>query len=249
MKKIVCFLLVCFCLISNCFAEENISDEYSLADFDFYQEYLEAISMYKDKQNIAHEIAESARQNGFEESSYVIKQAQIDWWIAQTEIDIIAQNMNIKFWENKYQEYDVATYVWLYLTKVLNYNNYVAAGIVGNMMIEVGGRTLELQHTLYSAGSRYFYGLCQWNKTYYSEVRGEGLVYQCEYLANTIEYELNTFGYAYRYGYKYEHFLELESARDAALMFAKCYERCAASGYSLRQDCAVRAFNYFTDVN
>ena len=246
MKKIICFLLICVCLISNCFAEAA-PDEYSLSDFEFYQEYLDAISIYRLKQEIVHEIAEDARRNGFDESSYVIEQAQIDWWIAQIEIDTIAQEMNITDWENRYQEYDVATYVWLYLTKILNYNDYVAAGIVGNMMVEVGGRTLELQHTLYSYGTRYFYGLCQWNKTNYPEVREQGLIFQCEYLAQNIEYELDTFGYAYKTDYKYEHFLNLESERDAALMFAKCYERCAVSGYWMRQDCAERALKYFTE--
>ena len=43
------------------------------------------------------------------------------------------------------------------------------------------------------------------------------------------------------------YFLNLESERDAALMFAKCYERCAVSGYWMRQDCAERALKYFTE--
>lgn len=246
MKKIICFLLVFFSLIINCFAFVPDQD-FSLNDFDFYMEYLEQITPFIEKQTFVHLEAENLRSLGFDNSYYQIKQLQIDWQTSQLEIEELKNLYEIQIWENKYKEYPVATYVWLYLTKKLNYNNFVAAGILGNMMAEVGGGTLDLQHDLYSFGSEYFYGLCQWNKTNYLEVRGEGLIFQCNFLAETIEYELDLFGFVYHQGYKYGDFLNLNNEEDAALMFAKCYERCATSTYYVRQKNANKAYDYFIE--
>ena len=44
--------------------------------------------------------------------------------------------------KQKYNEYPVATEIWMFL-KNCGYNDYVAAGILGNMMAEVGGNTLR----------------------------------------------------------------------------------------------------------
>lgn len=196
-----------------------------------------------ERQDVAHQMAECARALGYTENCDVIKTAQWEWWAAQYEMEL---NINQKdTWNIKYEEYPYATYVWLYLTRTLEYNDYVAAGIIGNMMAEVGGGTLNLQYWLYSNGSGYYYGLCQWNRDNYPDVRGCDLIQQCEFLSKTIEYELNVFGYAYARNYKYENFLELTSAEEAALMFAKCYERCAVSTYSVRQRNALKAYNYF----
>lgn len=199
-----------------------------------------------ERQSIAHMMAECARALGYPEDSTIIKTAQAEWKSAQDEKELKAENFRI--WSKKYEEYPYATYVWLYLTRTLGYNDYVAAGIIGNMMAEVGGGTLNLQYWLYSYGSGYYYGLCQWNKSNYSEVRGCDLIEQCEFLAITIEYELDTFGYAYSRGYKYADFLALNSTEDAALMFAKCYERCASNSYGLRQTYAETAYQYFTGL-
>ena len=121
----------------------------------------------------------------------------------------------------------------------------MAAGILGNIMAEVGGNTLDIQYWLYSYGDNYYYGICQWSKDTYPSVRGTDLISQCAFLNKTIEYELNTFGYAYKENYKYIDFLALTSASEAALMFAQSYERCAKSTYLIRQKNAVKAYDYF----
>ena len=108
-------------------------------------------------------------------------------------------------------------------------------------MAEVGGNTLDIQYDIY--GSSY-YGMCQWNKAY-SEVWGASLEEQCNYLEDTIEYEFDTFGYAYKRGFDYNDFLNMTSITDAALAFAKCYERCASGSYTVRQNNAITAYNYF----
>ena len=40
-------------------------------------------------------------------------------------------------------------------------------------------------------------------------------------------------------------FLNMTSITDAALAFAKCYERCASGSYTVRQNNAITAYNYF----
>ena len=72
-------------------------------------------------------------------------------------------------------------------------------------MCEVGGGTLYIQWWLYGS---YYYGMCQWSKGY-SEIWGADLKAQCDFLRNTIEYELNVFGFVYQSGFKYEDFCQL----------------------------------------
>ena len=112
---------------------------------------------------------------------------------------------------------------------------------MGNIMCEVGGGTLYIQWWLY--GSCY-YGMWQWNNGY-SEIWGTDLKAQCDFLRNTIEYELNVFGFVYQSGFKYEDFCQLQNAGAAAKAFAACYERCASGSYGIRQNNAIMAYNYF----
>ena len=138
-------------------------------------------------------------------------------------------------------EYPVATTIWNYL-KDLGYNDYVAAGILGNIMAEVGGQTLAIQPTL-SNGT--YYGMCQWKMCYYPSVNGLGTEGQLDLLANTIEQEFNEFGYVS--GYSYEEFLNIQDEQTAALAFAKTYERCGSGSHSVRQKNATKALEYFTN--
>ena len=46
-------------------------------------------------------------------------------------------------------------------------------------------------------------------------------------------------------GFVYWHFTQLTNERDAALAFAKCYERCSSAGYTKRQNNATTAYKYF----
>ena len=191
------------------------------------------------RQETAHTMAECARALGYDEDNPIIFLAKEEWHDCQKQID------NLDIWQDKYEEYPYATYVWLFLTTELQYSDEVAAGIMGNIMAECSGGTLDIQYWLYSSGSGFYYGMCQWSKTTYPDVRGQDLKYQCNFLAKTIEYEINVFGYAYQKGYKFENFLELTSPEDAALMFAKCYERCAQSTYQVRQKNAAAAYKYY----
>ena len=136
--------------------------------------------------------------------------------------------------------YPIAAEIWNYLRNC-GYSNSVCAGIIGNMMVEAGGGTLAIQPVIYGSG---FYGICQWNQAYGS-VWETDLYTQLNFLMSNIVYELNTFGYAYYSGFGYNSFCGLGSPEEAALAFAKCYERCGSGSYGWRQSCARTAYNYF----
>ena len=140
------------------------------------------------------------------------------------------------------EEYEVARYIWDYF-KSLGWNDAVCAGIMGNLMSEVGGQTLDIQYWLYGKGNHY--GMCQWSLKYYPTIEGADLDTQLEFLKSNIEYEINTFGYNYQKGFNYKKFLQLEDEKQAALAFAKAYERCGGGGYTRRQKNATKAYNYF----
>ena len=203
-------------------------------------------------QATAHELAESARALGWPEDSATIESAKAEWWNAQIAIEVYSVRYEELYieseqakWDAKAAEYPAATEVWLYM-KDLGWNDYVCAGIMGNLMAEVGGQTLDIQPTLYSSGKS-FYGMCQWSKKYYPEVHGTDLATQCNFLKDTIKYEIDTFGYAYKKGFNLNSFLAMSNERDAALAFAKCYERCSSSTYNIRMNNAEKAYNYFVN--
>ena len=197
----------------------------------------------------AHKLAESARKLGWPEESEPITSAKNEWLNARLAIEVYdakykelyAKSKEAK-WETKAAEYPAATQIWRYM-KNLGWNDYVCAGIMGNLMAEVGGQTLDIQYWLKDNG---YYGMCQWNKAY-SNIWGADLETQCDYLKNTIKYEIDTFGYAYRKGFNLDSFLAMSNERDAALAFAKCYERCGSGTYTIRQNNAEKAYNYFVN--
>ena len=146
-------------------------------------------------------------------------------------------------WEVNAGEYPVATQVWLYM-KDLGWNDAVCAGIMGNMMAETGRQTLSLNPSLYASGGLY-YGICQWSKKYYPVIMDASLDEQLEFLKDTVESIFNTFGKNYAKGFKYEDFISMQNCEEAALAFAKCYERCNSKYYSIRLASAVKAYEYY----
>lgn len=246
-------------MISALEIEEVIDEEFKIEKIsDFIDENLNSytkeeiellIEKYQQAQEQAHALAEAARILGWPENSEAILSAQTEWFNAQTAINfykaqykVLLQQEYESIWAIKAEEYPVATEIWLYM-KALGWSDYVCAGILGNMMAEVGGGTLNLIAECDTGNG--FYGVCQWSKTYYSGVWGADLVGQCDYLRDTIKYEIDTFGYAYSKGFNYESFLELTDEREAAYAFAVCYERCTSRHRYIRKDYAEKAYDYF----
>ena len=205
------------------------------------------VEIQVERQAIAHQMADCARALGYDDDNVVIALAQAEWEASEEKIQQSFAEAN--YWILKFEEYPYATYIWLFLTRELGYSDIVAAGILGNMMAEVGGGTLHIQYWLYSYNGGYYYGICQWAKDYFPEVRGKDLIDQCEYLAYNIEAQIDMFGYAYSKDYKFEDFLQLKTTDESALMFAKTYERCNSASYGLRQSYARIAYDYFTGLN
>ena len=245
LSLIILLSMVCSCnspfiaIASAYSVQYNDNTSYTYDDLDIL---IELIAEQISNMNAAHQMADAARQLGYSEDHDVIKLA-VEEYNNANEIRQDYQQVYdelMEHWHQKEEEYPVATYIWSYF-KELGYSNQVCAGILGNIMAEVGGNTLDIQYDIY--GSSY-YGMCQWNKAY-SEVWGASLEEQCNYLEDTIEYEFDTFGYAYKRGFDYNDFLNMTSITDAALAFAKCYERCASGSYTVRQNNAITAYNYF----
>jgi hypothetical protein len=119
---------------------------------------------------------------------YDIFEAQIEFYYNISEPEL-----------EKYDEYPYATYIWLFLTRGAGYSDIVAAGILGNIMAEVGGGTLNIRYWLYGNGDPNYYGMCQWHNNWYPEVAGTDLIFQCDFLLSTIVEPMDTCidGYSY----------------------------------------------------
>lgn len=207
------------------------------------------IAEERETQKQAHELAELARALGWPEECDAIQLAKIQWTNAQKKIDVYSIEYDFKYqeldlvrWDEKKKEYPIATEIWLYM-KNLGWNDYVCAGIMGNLMAECGGQTLNIQPLIQGT----YYGMCQWSKVWYPEVWGQDLQGQLDFLNKTIENEFSIFGYLYRKGFTFSQFLGLTNEKDAALAFAKCYERCHHNYYAIRQTNAAAAYNYFVN--
>ena len=125
--------------------------------------------------------------------------------------------------------------IWQYLTIDMGLPDIAAAGVFGNMMVESGSRTFNVNPYIYSPGQAY-YGLCQWNTGgHHSGINGGTLDEQLEYLADTIESEMHSSNY--------QRFLDAETPEQASVIFGTWYERCATP--DSRQNEARRAYERF----
>lgn len=199
----------------------------------------------------AHAMAEAARALGYPEDHPVIKLAQAEYKEANMahkyylqRAEEIKQSLVDEKSQVWLEEYPTAAYIWLYLDEK-GFNDYVKAGIIGNLMSECGGQTLALNWQVWS--SKGYYGIVQWSKKYFPGVVGADLQGQCDFLMGNIETTFNTYGKNYKSGFNYEQFLNLQNEKEAALAFAKCYERCSSTSYEKRQANATKALKYFLD--
>ena len=141
---------------------------------------------------------------------------------------------------------DAANQVWTYL-KSYGYSDSVAAGIIGNMMRECGGDTLNLDWDIvgHFNGDEY-YGLCQWCLLYTpSGFKGASIKQQCDYLRQTIQSAFASYGSNYN-GITYSEFLKADT-RTAAIAFERVYERCGDYAFedARRADNAEKAYKKF----
>lgn len=141
---------------------------------------------------------------------------------------------------------NVAEQVWRYL-RGKGLSKVVSAAIIGNMMTECGGYTLDLDYDIhgYYQGDTY-YGLCQWNLRYTPSIDGKSVRGQLDHLWMTMPIEFSTFGFCYRSGFNFEQFKSMTDVSEAAAAFAACYERCGyEENYKDRRQNAMIAYNHF----
>jgi competence protein ComGC len=133
--------------------------------------------------------------------------------------------------------YNQAQIVWDAL-KDLGLNDYVCAGIMGNIMREVAGDALDISRwPVYS--QTVYYGICQWagsRKERLLKDFGTTLNDQIRFLSVEL-FEVIPKG---------SSFYDMQNEKDTALYFAKYYERCSTKGYVKRQNNATKALEYFT---
>lgn len=144
---------------------------------------------------------------------------------------------------------NVAELAWRYLRNA-GLSKQAAAGVIGNMMIECGGRTLNLDPTLYDEIYGTHYGLCQWDIHLFPSIQNKNARGQLEYLCN--EYmgaEINSFGWLYRSGFTLDEFKNMTNVENAAVAFAMVCERPGYeyNNYQWRREAAMVAYNHFKD--
>lgn len=140
---------------------------------------------------------------------------------------------------NSDTDYSMTTYIWQQL-QAQGLNDYVCAGILGNIMAEVGGQTLDISRWFNYAGNSNYYGICQWagsRKTRLLNNFGTSLEAQVEFLCVELFERIP----------RDNLFYDMQNEKEAALYFAKYYEGCSSKHYSVRQVNATTALNYFTN--
>lgn len=168
---------------------------------------------------------------------------------SSTEINTEQQTTNITATQtsSKNVDYTYAYEIWYYLRYEMELNKYVAAGIMGNIMTECGGQTLDIQPYITNGSGHY--GICQWSLKYFPEVKDKSLHGQLEFLNSTLRWILNDFGDRFYDGFNYEKFVEIQDERVAAEAFAYVYEVCGKGNCSKRRlDHATTALKYFEGI-
>ena len=225
MKKLLCLFLACVLIFTT--------NQYTYAQESYtIGELKTLIETCKQNKNIANEMAECARKLGYAEDCEIIRTAQIRW-----KQEDAAQKEYQSLLTEKKSEYPYASQVWDILESK-GYNEYVTAGILGNMMRETGGDTLALNPFTYSGN---YYGLCQWNLTYNPGVNGLDIPGQLDFLEGNIRTNMDSFGGKGTY----DRFCTLQDEREAARYFNSCYERGGST--VTRQDNATKALRHFTN--
>ena len=97
------------------------------------------------KKENAHNMANAARALGYAEDHVIILIAKNEWAKADEAekyynelYQELIEEERLRLWRKKEKEYPTASYIWKFF-KDLGYNDYVIAGILGNMMAEAGG--------------------------------------------------------------------------------------------------------------
>lgn len=142
-------------------------------------------------------------------------------------------------------EYPEARLIWNTI-KSWGYSDNVVAGIIGNMMAEVGGGTLAGLSNWHTDGCGY--GLIQWTsgrQRLLKQLYGArpNIEQQLQFIRNELTGQNGVNRQVTEA--QYNELLNAGSPEAAAMTFAKYYERCGSSYRAKRQTFARTAYNYF----
>lgn len=148
-------------------------------------------------------------------------------------------------WKQRYEEYPVATEVWIYM-KLQGWSDIVCSGIMGNLMAETGGSgTLHLDWDDNGEGG---YGLVQWIGNRRNAIKNKyGAYPSVKEQVQFIHDELyGTDGVRRQVtDSQFDAIMNAETPEDCAYAFACYYERCAEQYRDMRRDFARKAYSYF----
>lgn len=182
---------------------------------------------------------------GYDEIAYIEIQKIVDAILSQeaSRNTISTKTQNIQTPVEEISTTEVASIVWNCMKKY-GWNDIMCAGIMGNMMAEVGGQTFNLD---YNSSGGCGYGLCQWTggrrnlllslygskptidqqvEFMYKELLGDGVPRQ-------VSEEV------------YQKLLNSSTPEECALLFAHKFERCGAA-FNARQNNARKALEAFS---
>ena len=150
-------------------------------------------------------------------------------------------------------EFPVAQYIWDKLIE-LGYTEYVAAGIIGNLVAEVGDpSTKDSNFDLdWESNTGIEIGLCQWtqgrrqaiiNRYGFSPHYTQQFEYMIDELlgTNRVKRQVSE--------NQYQLIINASTPKEAAYYFALYFERCAKGSYTARKNKAQQAYEYFSSVN
>ena len=168
----------------------------------------------------AHAAAELLRSYGYGEENPVIRAAR-EWWHETDEAQFAA--------------YPAASEIWRTLVAA-GYSEPVTAGILGNVMAEVGGHTLDIRPDTAVGG---YYGICMWDIRYTPQITGKDLAGQLEVLQETMQANIEEAGGSY------VDFCSLTDEQAAARYFDTYYERSSGEAREQRARNAAAALAYY----
>ena len=140
---------------------------------------------------------------------------------------------------SNYSPKETKQIIWGYL-RGKGFNEYVCAGIMGNIQAECG-----FDWDAYSPHGE-SYGICQWLLKYCPDIKDASLLDQLDYLMKTIEQPFNASIFNQNYkGIIFKEFTELQDEKEAAAAFMLIYERPASTDPSQRQQYATEIYKEF----
>lgn len=148
-------------------------------------------------------------------------------------------------WDERREEYPIATEVWLYMKNEFGWSDIVCAGIMGNLMRETGGDTLYLKP---ESNDEMGFGLVQWigqrRKDIFSKYGDmPSIAEQLEFMKDEL---YGTKGVVQQVtDQQRDMIFNAKTAAKSAEEFARWFERPASTNYTNRKNNAAKAYEYF----